>query len=113
MARVVGAFERVQRTDDGRDDLFLTCEIRTVDGQSLGVLVLKEKVFRSSKTGFFGQAKLEVEDQRYQAQAQLVAIASKSKGDGVPPGISAALDVLRGRVSREALRDPEPGEESF
>lgn len=38
--------------------MFLTAEIRTVDGQSLAVLVLKEKVFRSGKQGWFGQGKL-------------------------------------------------------
>ncbi len=54
--------------------MFLTCEIRTVDGQSLGVLLLKEKVFKSGKDGWFGQGKLALNGQRYQAQAQLVAI---------------------------------------
>jgi len=60
--------------------MFLTCEIRTVDGTSLGVLVLKEKVFKSGKTGFHGVGKLQLDGQRYQAQAQMVAIASKSSG---------------------------------
>lgn len=58
--------------------MFLTCEFRTLDGESLGVLVLTEKTFRSGKSGFFGQAKLVVEGRRYQAQAQLVAIEGKS-----------------------------------
>ena len=55
----------------------LTCEIRTLDGQSLGVLVLAPKTFSSGKTGCFGQAKVVIEGQRYQCQCQLVAIASK------------------------------------
>jgi len=60
--------------------MFLTAEIRTLGGQSVGVLVLKEKVFKSGKGGYFGQAKLTLGSQRYQAQAQLVAIARKSSG---------------------------------
>ena len=58
--------------------MFLTAEIRTVDGQSLGVLVLKEKVFRSGKRGWFGQAKLEIDGKRHQTQCQAVAIAEKT-----------------------------------
>jgi len=57
--------------------MFLTVEIRTVDGQSVGVLVLKEKVFRSGKEGYFGQGKVEMDGQRFQAQAQMVAIGEK------------------------------------
>ena len=38
--------------------MFLTAEIRTVDGQSLGVLLLKPKTFRSGKAGYHGQGKL-------------------------------------------------------
>lgn len=60
--------------------MFLTATIRDDNGQSLGVLVLKEKVFKSGKTGFHGVGKLEMEGQRYQTQAQLVAIASKASG---------------------------------
>ena len=55
----------------------LTATIRTDDGQAVGILVLQEKVFSSGKTGFFGQDKLLIEGQRYQVQAQLVAIAAK------------------------------------
>lgn len=62
--------------------MFLTAELRTVDGQSLGVLVLKEKMFKSGKAGFHGVGKLELAGQRYQAQAQLVAIAAKSDTGG-------------------------------
>ena len=60
----------------------LTCEIRTLDGQSLGVLVLASKTFKSGKEGYFGQAKVVIEGTRYQCQAQLVAIASKPSKEG-------------------------------
>ena len=57
--------------------MFLTAEIRTVDGQSLGVLVLKEKVFRSGSVGFHGQGKIEIGGKRHQVQVQAVEIGSK------------------------------------
>jgi len=56
--------------------MFLTAEIRTVDGKSLGVLVLKRETFRSGKAGYHGQGKLTLDAQRFQAQCQLVAIRS-------------------------------------
>jgi hypothetical protein len=58
---------------------FLTCEVRTVGGETLGLLVLKPKEFTSGSTGFFGQGKLELEGERYQAQAQLVKIGSRDR----------------------------------
>ena len=60
----------------------LTCEIRTLDGQSLGVLVLAPKTFSSGKEGYFGQAKVLIDGRRYQCQCQLVAIASKQSKEG-------------------------------
>ena len=60
--------------------MFLTAELRTVDGQSLGVLVLKEKVFKSGSVGYHGQGKVEIADKRHQVQVQAVEIGSKPKG---------------------------------
>jgi hypothetical protein len=60
----------------------LTCAIRDEkSGEIVGVLVLSPKTFSSGKTGFFGVAKIEIGGQRYQAQAQAVAIAPKGDGD--------------------------------
>lgn len=58
---------------------FLTCEVRTLDGQSLGVMVLKAKTFASGSRGFHGQGKLEVNGERLQAQCQAVVIGSKDE----------------------------------
>ena len=58
--------------------MVLTCEIRTLTGESLGVILLNEKTFASGKPGYFGQTKLELEGVRYQAQAQLVRIGQPS-----------------------------------
>ena len=57
---------------------YLTCEVRTLDGQTIGVLVLQPKAFASGKAGFFGQGKLEVDGVRYQCQTQMVAIGEKA-----------------------------------
>jgi len=61
--------------------MILTATIRTDDGEAVGVLVLQSKVFSSGKAGYFGQAKLTIDGQRYQCQAQAVAIAVKPDGD--------------------------------
>ena len=59
--------------------MFLTAEIRKIDGTSLGVLVLNTKVFRSGKQGWFGQGKMTIDGVRHQVQVQAVAIAEKVK----------------------------------
>lgn len=61
-------------------DSYLTCEVRTLTGETVGVLVLKPKTFASGKEGYHGQGKLEHDGQRYQCQAQLVAIGSARRG---------------------------------
>jgi len=60
--------------------MFLTASIRTDEGAAVGVVVLADKVFSSGKPGYFGQAKIEIDGQRYQGQVQLVAIAAKDSG---------------------------------
>jgi hypothetical protein len=56
--------------------MILTATIRDEDG----------------KTGYHGQAKVEIGGKRYQCQAQLVAIKEKAKGED---GQLAAQDVAR------------------
>ena len=66
--------------------MVLTCEIRTLTGESLGVILLNEKEFKSGKSGWFGTAKIEVDGLRYQTQAQLVKIAGQDEPDAEAPG---------------------------
>ena len=66
--------------------MFLTCEIRTLGGESLGLIVLKAKLFKSGSKGYFGVTKLELDGQRYQCQAQVVQIGSKDAGEPLEPG---------------------------
>ena len=61
----------------------LTVTIRDDNGQALGIVVLSPKTFSSGKSGFFGQAKLTIGGERYQAQAQAVKITKPGDGDKV------------------------------
>lgn len=63
------------------EDEFLTGEVRSLQGQSLGVVVLKQKTFRTGSEGYYGTGKVEINGQRYQLQTQLVRIGSKAEGD--------------------------------
>lgn len=54
--------------------MFLTAMVRDENGVAVGVLVLRDKVFRTGREGYFGQGKLMVDGRRYQAQASLVCI---------------------------------------
>jgi hypothetical protein len=51
--------------------------IRDSDGKDVGLIPLAEKAFTSGSRGYFGQAKLDVNGVKHQAQVQLVAIGSK------------------------------------
>ena len=59
--------------------MFLTATLRDDNGESLGVIVLKAKAFRTGSVGYHGQAKVELEGLRYQCQAQLVKIAGQDE----------------------------------
>jgi len=56
----------------------LTALVRNEDGESVGVLVLSPKTFASGKAGWHGQAKLVIDGQRCQCQAQAVVIEKKA-----------------------------------
>ena len=61
--------------------MFLTATIRDDNGESLGVIVLASKEFRSGSVGYHGQGKVEIAGKRHQVQVQAVEIGSKAKGD--------------------------------
>ena len=66
--------------------MFLTAVVRTDDGESLGVLVLKPKTFSSGRVGWFGQGKIEIGGERHQAQCQVVRIGEPGgRGDDKEP----------------------------
>ena len=63
--------------------MLLTATLRTDDGDAVGIIVLAEKVFKSGREGWFGQAKLEIGGRRHQCQMQAVQISGKAKGGDV------------------------------
>ncbi len=63
--------------------MLLTATIRDDTGQALGILVLKNKVFKSGRKGFFGQGKTSVDGQRFQSQCQLVRIGEPERAAAV------------------------------
>lgn len=60
-----------------REDIMMILAIlKDTSGVDLGVLVLKEKTFKTGSEGFFGVGKCEIDGVHYQCQAQMVRIRS-------------------------------------
>ncbi len=62
----------------------LIIEIKTADGQTLGLLTAAPKDFKTGSKGFYANTKLEIEGKRYQTQIQLVEIGSKKAPEEKP-----------------------------
>ncbi len=56
----------------------LIIEIKSQEGQSIGILTVAPKDFKTGSRGFYGNSKIEIDGKRYQAQIQLVEIGSKA-----------------------------------
>ena len=52
-------------------------EIKTEDGRILGVLMMREKAFKTGSRGFYGNGKIEIGGRGDQTQVQLVEIGSR------------------------------------
>jgi hypothetical protein len=57
----------------------LLIEIKSADGEPLGVIAAAPKDFKTGSRGFYGQAKIEIDGKLHQAQIQLVEIGSKKQ----------------------------------
>jgi len=51
------------------------------DDKMVGLLMAAEKEFKTGSKGFFGTAKIQIGEKRYQVQVQLVEIGSKPKAE--------------------------------
>lgn len=60
---------------------FLIAELKSDNGQTLTVLSVTPKEFKTGSRGFYGNQKTEIGGKRYQVQIQLVEIGSKKKTD--------------------------------
>ena len=58
----------------------LSIEIKQSD-TVVGLLTAEEKQFKTGSRGFFGMAKIQIGEKRYQVQVQLVEIGSKPKAE--------------------------------
>lgn len=56
----------------------LSVELKEND-KMVGTLTAAEKVFKTGSRGYFGMAKIQIGEKRYQVQVQLVEIGSKPK----------------------------------
>jgi len=57
--------------------MLLLAEIKNDKGETLTVLALPPKEFKTGSRGFFNNSKVEIDGKRYQLQIQLVEIGSK------------------------------------
>lgn len=63
----------------------LMVEIKTAEGQTVALLTVEAKNFKTGSRGYHGQAKIDFEGKRYQTQVQMVEIGSKSTPAPVEP----------------------------
>jgi hypothetical protein len=56
----------------------LSVEIKE-DDRVVGMLAAAEKVFKTGSRGYFGMAKIQIGEKRYQVQVQMVEIGSRPK----------------------------------
>ena len=66
--------------------MIIIAELKTADGQLLGMFTLPPKDFKTGSKGFYANGKLEIDGKRYQAQIQLVEIGSKKASEETAEG---------------------------
>jgi len=59
--------------------MYIIADLKTETGQSVAVVTVAPKEFKTGSKGFYGNTKAEIEGKRYQVQIQLVEIGSKPK----------------------------------
>ncbi len=57
--------------------MMIIAELKSDTGQSLGLISVAPKQFKTGSRGYFGNTKLDMDGKRYQVQIQLVEIGSK------------------------------------
>ncbi len=55
----------------------LIVEIKTAEGQTIALLTVDPKNFKTGSRGFYGQGKVDLDGKKYQTQVQMVEIGSK------------------------------------
>lgn len=62
----------------------LIVEIKTAEGQTIALLTVDEKNFKTGSRGYHGQGKVDFNGKKYQTQVQLVEIGSKNNPAPTP-----------------------------
>jgi hypothetical protein len=60
---------------------FVVAELKSDSGQTLAMISVTPKEFRTGSKGYYANQKVEIGGKRYQAQIQLVEIGSKPKAE--------------------------------
>lgn len=58
--------------------MFIIAELKNETGQTLGLISLPPKQFKTGSRGYYANTKVEIDGKRYQVQVQLVEIGSKA-----------------------------------
>ena len=56
----------------------ILAELKTLEGQTVMVMTVSPKNFKTGSKGFYASGKTEMDGKRYQVQIQLVEIGSKN-----------------------------------
>lgn len=61
--------------------MIILAELKSAAGETMAVLTLPEKQFKTGSRGYYANGKIEIEGKRYQVQVQLVEIGSKPRSE--------------------------------
>ncbi len=61
---------------------YIAAELKDDRGQSLALLSITPKEFKTGSRGYYANQKVEIAGKRYQVQIQLVEIGSKKQDEG-------------------------------
>jgi hypothetical protein len=70
----------------------LIVEIKTAEGQTIALLTVEQKNFKTGSRGYHGQAKVDFDGKRYQTQLQMVEIGSKNTPASEEPRADTASE---------------------
>lgn len=61
--------------------MFIIAELKTDTGQTVGMLNVSPKLFKTGSRGYYANSKIELDGKRYQVQIQMVEIGSKQQSE--------------------------------
>jgi hypothetical protein len=61
--------------------MFLIAELKSEGGQTIAILTVPSKDFKTGSKGFYGMSKAEIDGKKYQIQIQVIEIGSKKQAE--------------------------------